>query len=209
MRHFFPVNIDIKNQKCLVVGGGCIAERKVLSLIECEADVVVVSPKITSALTKLAQEGKIKYIKRGFNESDLKDSFIVICATNNQLLNEEIGKKCKSRRLLVNVVDYPPLCNFLVPAVIHQGNLCVSISTSGASPTLARKIKDDLKKSFGPEYSIFLEIMEQIRYEIISKYKDKEAQKEVFESIVYSDALNLIREGKSDLVKENIKQYLL
>ena len=208
MNKYFPVNINLKSQKCLVVGGGLVAERKVLSLVGGEAKVVIVTPKLTAKLKHLHEENKIECINRSFEMSDLEEVFLVICATNNEALNKQIADKCLEDSILVNVVDDPSKCNFLVPAVVRQGPLCISISTGGASPVLARKIREDLEKEYGLEYSGFLDLLREIRPEIINKYKDPEVRKRVFECLVYSDILDLIRNGDNELVRERIIQCL-
>ncbi len=208
MKNYFPINLNLKNQRCLVVGGGQVAERKVLSLLECEADVTVVSPEFTPALSWLSDQNKIACLKRSFEIKDLQDVFLVICATNHELLNSQIASHCLQNRILVNVVDDPSKCNFLVPAVMRQGSLCISVSTGGDSPVLARKIKEDIEKNYGPEYSKFLDLMKEIRCEIINKYKDPEIKKKIFECLIYSDILELIKTGNDEQIRERIKQCL-
>ena len=208
MNNYFPINLNVKKQKCLVVGGGKVAERKALSLLECEADVTVVSPELTIALSQLLDQNKLKCLKRRFEMNDLQDVFLVICATNDELLNDQLANHCLEHRILVNVVDQPSKCNFFVPAVARQGALCISVSTGGVSPMLARKIKEDIEKNYGTEYSQFLDLMKEIRYEIINKYKDPEVKKKLFECLVYSDILELIKTGNDEQIRERIKQCL-
>ena len=208
MNNYFPINLNLKDKKCFVIGGGNVAERKVFSLLECEAEIKVVSHEFTPELIDLAFENKIICFERSFEIDDLNDVFLVICATNDEKLNNQIACECEKRNILVNVVDDPEKCNFLVPAILRQGSLGISISTSGISPTLSRKIKEDLAEYFGPEYAEFLEIMRDIRYNVIAKCKDAEKRKRVFESLVYSDILNLIKNKENQQIEERIKQCL-
>lgn len=208
MYNFYPIYLNLRNKKCLVVGGGKVAERKVRSLLECGARVYVVSPEVTPALEQLAREGAITFVRRTYTTTDLEGSFLVIGATDDEKTNQRIADDCFERNMLVNIVDDPPKCNFIVPAVVRQGALSISISTDGNSPVLARKIKEKLKQEYGPEYAKFLEIMGDLRRKIISSVPDESVRRQMFEDLVNSDIINLIKEGNEEKIKERINHVL-
>jgi precorrin-2 dehydrogenase/sirohydrochlorin ferrochelatase len=133
MSNLFPINLNLRDRKCLVIGGGKIAERKVESLLSSGAEIALVSPKITRNLENLAEKGVIKFINRQYTDNDLNDCFLVIVATDNRELNHKVANDCLSRNILVNVVDDPKMCNFTVPSVLRRGSLCIAVSTDGKS----------------------------------------------------------------------------
>jgi len=204
----YPVYLNLKDKKCLVVGGGKVAERKVNSLLDCGARVYVVSPRLTEQLTMAAAEGRITSVRRNYTATDLEDAFLVIGATDNHKINSRVADDCSERNILVNIVDSQAGCNFIVPAVVRQGPLCISISTEGKSPMLARKIREDLESAFGPEYSEFLDLMGNVREHIIRSVPEADRRREMFYRLVYSDIIDLLRVGQHEKVKERITHVL-
>jgi precorrin-2 dehydrogenase / sirohydrochlorin ferrochelatase len=172
MRQTYTMMIDLTERHCLVVGGGAVAERKVKSLLESGADVTVVSPTVTPQLQDWALNGRIKWISRLYRSEDGENCFIVIAATNDPKVNEQIGYDALKRQQWVNVVDKPELGNFTVPATLHRGRLSIAISTSGVSPSLARKIRQDLQAFYGDEYALLLELLAEMRLLIQEKVAD-------------------------------------
>ncbi len=142
---YYPALIDLTGKKCMVVGGGAIAWQKAKSLLGCGAKVWVVAPQISG---RLAKSRKVRRIRRQFKPGDLKDVFLVVAATDDQRVNRQVFEKAKKLNRLVNVVDQPALCSFIVPSVMRQGDLKVAISTSGVSPALSRWIRLDLTKRY-------------------------------------------------------------
>lgn len=208
MYYLFPVNLNLQARKCLVVGGGRVAERKVKSLLQCGADVWVVSPELTGELEKLASERTINYARRIYAVEDLDGCFLVISATGDREVNSRVADDCFARNIPVNVVDDPARCSFTVPSVLRRGSLCIAVSTAGKSPLLARKIREDLEESFGHEYIEFLELMGEVRSKAIRDISDKSARRRVFECLINSDILQLIREGKKELIEEQIARCI-
>ena len=192
---YYPISLDLKDKRCVVVGGGGVAERKVKSLIACGAAVRVISPNLTRGLNKLKGGNKIVHLRRGYRRGDLKGAFLVVGATSSEALNSRIATDAKKERTLVNIVDSPAKCDFIVPASINRGNLTISISTSGASPALARFLRQKLEKDYGSEYGKFLKAMERLRHEVLEKVQDKNRRKRIFEEMVKSDAIRLIKMG--------------
>ncbi|MDP2918019.1 MAG: bifunctional precorrin-2 dehydrogenase/sirohydrochlorin ferrochelatase [bacterium] len=149
---YYPLNVDIENKKCVVVGGGSVAERKVKTLLKYGAKITVISPKLTKGLKALKKKRKIIHINKKYSPSCLSGAFLAIGATDDTALNSALGKLAQRKNLLVNVVDKPKYGNFIAPAVVKRGLLNIAISTSGASPALAKKIRIDLEKRYGKEY---------------------------------------------------------
>lgn len=210
MSSYYPVNLDLKGKKCIVVGGGKVAERKVRSLLACGALVLVVSLQLTKRLKSLVNQGRITHWRGHYHPRTLsKDAFLVIAATDKSDINLKVSRDAISLNKLVNAVDSPQSCNFFVPAVLRQGPLTISISTSGRSPALARKIKQELKDLYGREYAKFLTIMGNLRPEIKAKYTSAAQRKLVWQRLVDSDILDLIKKNKIGLIKRRIKKCLL
>ncbi len=194
---FYPAYLDLRDHPCLVVGGGPVAERKALSLLEAGADVTIVSPDLTSKLQELSRSGKISHRRKTFDEQDLSGSFIVIAATDSPEVNARVARACKSRHILVNVVAPPEESSFIVPSVVERGELLMAVSTSGASPALSKKIRQELESRYGPEFDLFLRAFTAIRRRILDEVADEQKRRTIFQAIVDSDVIELLRQGKA------------
>ncbi|TKJ46434.1 siroheme synthase, partial [Candidatus Aerophobetes bacterium Ae_b3a] len=172
MSGYYPVNLKIENKKCVVVGGGKVAERKIKLLLEKGALVTVISPKITLLIEKLWRETKISYLAVTYTSSPLKDAFLVIAASNDRTVNSRVAKDANRLGILVNVVDSPAESSFILPAILSRGDLTIAVSTAGKSPALARKIKEDLALIYCEEYGDLIEMIAQARERIKRKYPD-------------------------------------
>ncbi|MEW5807381.1 MAG: bifunctional precorrin-2 dehydrogenase/sirohydrochlorin ferrochelatase [Acidobacteriota bacterium] len=193
---YYPVFLDIRGKSCLVVGGGNVARRKVKSLLDAGAVVKVISPELISSLKSLVENGKIKYLKREFRKEDLKGSAIVIVATGDRELNWKIYREATRFNILCNVVDDPELCHFTVPSSISRGDLQIAVSTSGKSPTLAREIRKKLEKIFGREYEKYLNLMGEIRTEVLQQVASPAKRKKIFDALSRSRILSHLKRGK-------------
>ncbi len=205
MENLYPIYLKLAGQLCLVVGGGKVAERKVGSLLECGARVRLVSPAVTSQIEEWANQGKLELRQRQYQTGDLEGAFLVFAATDQEEVNRRVSEECLSRNLVVNVVDDPPRCNFFVPSVIRRGKLSIAISTSGTSPALAAKIRRQLERQFGPEYEEFMEILADLRRQVLAGEADIQQRKQIFSHLVESDILDLLRRKKYGQVKERIQ----
>ena len=165
----YPIFLNIEKTPCLVIGGGDVAERKVLSLIEAKAKVTVISPVITDALRKLVKTKKIRHIKRVYKEGDLKGFFLAISATSSLKVNKEVGKEAKNLDILLNVVDNPALCTFIVPSIVKRGDLRIAISTSGKSPYLAKTLRLFLDEMIPREFGVLVNIIGAARNKLLKK----------------------------------------
>jgi len=163
MTSFYPINVNIEGKKCLVVGGGKTAERKVATLVRYGGKVVLVSPEATPRLRSYAQKRKIRWHKRRFKLTDVSGAFLVFSATDSETLNREIGQEAKKRTILVNVVDTPEDCDFISPSLVERGHLTISISTAGLAPLLSKHIRKDLEQYFGREYRRYTLLVAKVR----------------------------------------------
>ncbi|MCD6490045.1 MAG: bifunctional precorrin-2 dehydrogenase/sirohydrochlorin ferrochelatase [Thermodesulfobacterium sp.] len=182
INEYFPVFLNLKDKLCLVIGGGKVAERKVENLLKTGAKVKVISPEVTPALKKLVEEGKIEWERRVYKKRDLNSAWLIIAATNNPKAQKEIYKEAEEKRIFCNVVDVPELCSFIVPSTIKRGLLTIAISTSGVSPAVARRLRETLEEIIGEEYNFYLELMKNLRKQILSlnlsaEEKEKKLQK--------------------------------
>ena len=191
---YYPVNLDIRNRKCLVVGGGAVGTRKVMTLLDCGAKVTVVSTDVAEKLQELSDSDIIKLEKRPFQISDLDEMFLVMGATDNQEINREIHSEAERLGILCNIADRPEDCNFILPAIVNRGDLIIAISTSGKSPAFAKKMRKDLEKKFGTEYAEFLKLMGEIRNKLLSEDHEPEAHKHLFEQLIKRDLVEMIKD---------------
>ncbi len=199
---FYIACLRLSGRKCLVVGGGDIGLEKIEGLLACDGDVVLVAPDACEAVRALAAEGSIEWIKREFEPADLKGKFMAIAATNDTDVNIAVYDVAEERAMLVNVVDVPSLCNFILPAIVRTGPLAVAISTAGASPALAKRMKREISELFGEAYAELAEILNEVRgwaKGTLPTYQDRKA---FFEEIVNGDPdpIALLRDGRRDEV---------
>ncbi len=164
---FYPVFLNLENKLCVIIGGGQVAERKIEGLLNSKARIKVIAPQVTSKIEKWYEEGKIEWKKRNYQKGDLKGAWLVITATNNPEVQKEVAQEAEERQIFCNVVDQPSLCTFIVPSVIKRGNLVLAISTSSASPAVSRRIREELEQILGPEYKIYIELMKNLREQIL------------------------------------------
>lgn len=153
MPDYFPAFLDLRGRRCLVVGGGEIGERKTHALLDCGARVTIVSPSVTQRLAALAASGRLVHRARPFRRSDPRGCALAVAATGDPRVDRVVAAAARRWRALVNVVDRPQHCDFIVPAVLRRGELQIAVSTGGRSPAIAREIRRRLERFFGPEYS--------------------------------------------------------
>jgi len=184
MSEYYPVNLKIKDKRCVVVGGGKVAERKIKFLLEKGALVTIISPEITSSLEELWREGKINHLPVTYFSSSLKDAFLVIAATDDCITNSHVAKDANKLGILVNVVDSPDESSFIMPAILSRGDLTIAVSTGGRSPALARKIKEDLALIYTDEYADLVNMIAKAREKIKRKYLNFQKRKQIWREIM-------------------------
>lgn len=205
---YYPIYLDLKEREVLVVGGGAIAEGKALQLVEAGARVTVVSPELTEALRAAADREEITHLRGSFTEENLNGAYLVISATDDRKVNEKVAKAARGRGLLCNVVDQPDLCNFITPALVTRGELQISVSTGGGSPTLTQRVKREVSALIGEEYGALLELAAEMRAEAKGRIADFDRRKDALRAFVESDALDLIRAGRRDEARSLARRFL-
>lgn len=197
---FYIACLKLSGRRSVVVGAGSVGLEKIEGLLACDGDVTVVAPEAEPEVVALVDEGTIKWEQRGYRASDLERSFLVIAATNNTDVNVAVFNDAEARGMLVNVVDVPPLCNFILPAITRSGPIAIAISTAGASPALAKRMKREIAEQFGEPYADLAVILNDVRgwaKSTLPTYNDRKA---FFESIVDGDPdpVELLAAGRAD-----------
>jgi siroheme synthase-like protein len=194
---FYVACLRLSERRCLVVGGGEIGLEKVEGLLACDAAVTLVAPSAHPELERLAAEGSIIWHPREYHRGDLEGSFLVIAATSDSEVNISVHEHAEARAMLVNVVDVPPLCNFILPAIVRSGPLAIAISTAGASPALAKRMKREIAEQFGEDYARLAVILNDARGWAKATLPTFQERRDFFESIVSGepDPIVLLRDG--------------
>jgi siroheme synthase-like protein len=201
---FYIACLRLTGRRCVVIGGGDVGLEKVEGLLACDADVTLVAPEAHPELVQLALEGSIRWERREYDSSDLDGCLIAIAATADTDVNIRVFEDAERRAMLVNVVDVPPLCNFILPAIVRTGPVAIAISTAGASPALAKRMKREIGELFGEPYAMLAVLLNQARGWAKATLPTYQDRKEFFESIVEGepDPVELLREGRLDEVRE-------
>jgi precorrin-2 dehydrogenase / sirohydrochlorin ferrochelatase len=203
---FYIACLRLTGRRCVVVGGGEIGLEKVEGLLACDGRVVLISPDAVPELRELADEGSIEWIRREYETGDLEGTFIAIAATDDTDINIRVYDDAETRAMLVNVVDVPPLCNFILPAIVRTGPLAIAISTAGASPALAKRIKAQIADVYGEPYARLAVLLNEVRGWAKGTLPTYQDRKTFFEGIVNGDPdpIELLREGDEAAVRELI-----
>ena len=194
MSSYYPAFLEITDRSCVVIGGGQIAEGKVKHLLACAGQVTFISPKATPNLQKWASEGKLIWRKRKYQNGDLKNVFLAIAATNRIKVNRAIACEARAQRTLLNVVDNPPLCGFIAPSIVRRGKVTLAISTGGASPALARKLREKLESSEILQLAELAPLLSEARKQI--KSRKLQICPDRWQSCINTDLLQLVHNGR-------------
>jgi precorrin-2 dehydrogenase/sirohydrochlorin ferrochelatase len=192
---YLPIFINVGGRSCVVIGGGEIAERKARALVAANAAVLVISPALTDALAVMAVSGTIRYLARSYHPGDLDGAYLAFAATGESDLERTVAAEASARGIPINVADVPDLSSFIAPAVIQRGALQIAVSTGGASPALARKIREDLEGSFGPEYELMIDLLAAARDWLRTHEFDLSARGRLLASLVRSDLRERLKRG--------------
>ncbi|MGI8624369.1 MAG: precorrin-2 dehydrogenase/sirohydrochlorin ferrochelatase family protein [Solirubrobacteraceae bacterium] len=200
---FYIACLRLTGRRCVVVGGGGVGLEKVEGLLACDGEVVLIAPEAEPALERLAAEGSIAWERREYRTEDLEATFIVIAATSDTDVNIAVYDDAERRAMLVNVVDVPPLCNFILPAIVRTGPLAIAISTAGASPALAKRIKREIADAYGAEHARLAELLNEARGWAKGNLPTYQDRKAFFEGIVNGepDPIALLRAGDENGVR--------
>ena len=201
---FYIACLRLSGRHCLVVGGGEVGLEKVEGLLACDADVTLVAPEAVPELEELAREGSVQWERRTYEPDDLEGSFLAIASTDDTDVNIRVYEDAEARAMLVNIVDVPPLCNFILPAIVRTGPLAIAISTAGASPALAKRMKREIAETYGEPYARLAVILNDARgwaKATLPTYQDRKA---FFEGIVNGDPdpVELLRDGDERAVRD-------
>ncbi len=207
---FYIACLRLSGRRCVVVGGGEIGLEKVEGLLACDGEVTLIAPAALPALAEHAREGSIRWERREYaGPEDLEGVFMAIAATDDTDVNIAVYDDAERRAMLVNVVDVPPLCNFILPAIVRTGPLAIAISTAGASPALAKRMKREIEGQFGEPYARLAVLLNEVRGWAKATLPTYQDRKEFFESIVNGvggkpDPIELLRGGDERAVRELI-----
>src|SRR6266480_737183 len=202
--------LRLSGRPCLVVGGGEVGLEKVEGLLACDGAVTLVAPEAVPELVEYAREGSIRWERREFLESDLDGRFLVVAATSVTEVNIAVYEGAERRAMLCNVVDVPPLCSFILPAIVRSGPLAIAISTAGASPALAKRLKREIADAYGEPYARLAVILNEVRGWAKATLPTYQDRKEFFEGIVNGDPdpVELLRTGDERAVRDLVAAAL-
>ena len=204
----YPITlVHLRHVRCLVVGGGMVAARKVTGLVAAGAQVVVISPALCEQLEILAMRGDIDALRRTYQPGDLEETFLVIAATDDPAVNRQVSEEAQARGILVNVVDAPDHCTFIAPAVVQRGALTLAISTGGRCPALARHLRERLEQEFGPPYGRFVELLGELR-EQAGTALSPSRRNALWEQLFHSDVLTLLASGDETAARRRAEEIL-
>lgn len=192
---YLPINLDIRGKPAVIVGGGAVAARKCRALLAAEARVTVIAPALAPSLQELAEKGRIAHLPREYARGDLAGAFLVFAAADNRAVNRSVADEAKARGILADVADAPDLGDFTSPALLTRGDLLLTVSTSGKSPALARKIRDELATRYGPEYAAALILLGKVREKLLTETANSAYNKQIFNSLVEHDLPALLKNG--------------
>jgi precorrin-2 dehydrogenase/sirohydrochlorin ferrochelatase len=190
---YLPIFIDVSDRTCIVIGGGEIAERKARSLIEAGAIVVIISPEVTAGLAAMNHAGNIQHLARAFRSGDLAGAWLAFDATGHDATTVSVVSEADERGVPLNVADEPERCTFIVPSVLRRGSLQLAVSTGGASPALARRIREELEDHFGREYELILELLARARQWLRLHEPEQTERARLLGMLVHSDLLECLK----------------
>jgi precorrin-2 dehydrogenase / sirohydrochlorin ferrochelatase len=203
---YYPAYLDLKWKKCVVIGGGKVAERKVKALLGSGASIRVISPELTAVLQRFVLKGAIRHTARAYRKGDLREAFLVIAATSDEVTNRAVSSDAP---FLVNVVDAPGLANFIVPAVITSGPLKIAVSTGGASPAMASSVRRELEILYGKDVGRYLVFIGKLRNQVMETVVDMKAREAFFKMAGSAEILRLVRDEGFRKAKAKIMDRLL
>ncbi len=207
---FYPMFVDLEGRRCLVVGGGPVGTEKVEKLVEHGAVIRLVSPEVTPELVAHVAAGRVaEYHARPYRPRDLDGCALVIAATSLDAINRMVWQDAEARGMLVNVVDVPALCNFIVPSIVRRGELAVAVSTGGASPVVAKHIRRDLEERYGPEWEALVGLLRDLRDDLKVRYPDMPSRRDAVERLMATDVVERLAAGDAETVRDLVREILL
>jgi precorrin-2 dehydrogenase/sirohydrochlorin ferrochelatase len=208
MMPYYPVCLDLRGRPCVVVGGGKVAERKVNGLLACNAQVKVISPDLTEELMQLHTDGKLEWLDRPYRRGDLAQAFLVIAATDDEQAQQMVQEEAEEQNKLLNVADVPQRCNFILPATVRRGDLTIAVATGGKSPALAKKLRQELEKRVGPEYTVLVNILGALRPQILASGLSQPENELLFHHLLHDEMAEWIKNREWDSLKKHLRAVL-
>ena len=206
MVKYYPAFLDLKDRPCMVVGGGVIAERKVKALLDCGAEVNIISPEITPRLRRRVEKGQVSYISRPYQERDCEGIYLLIAATDDMRLNRSVGMEARKAGAIVNVVDDPAYCDFIAPSLVRRGDITFAISTAGASPALARWLRTQIQTQFPSEFGRLATLLSQVRLQL--KKEGRRISPSKWQQSIDQELLSLLKNHKQKEAKHRLLSSL-
>jgi precorrin-2 dehydrogenase / sirohydrochlorin ferrochelatase len=206
---YYPAFIDLTGKRCLVVGGGPVGTEKTEKILDAGGTVRLVSPQVTPRLAGLIASGEIdEFHRRGYQTADLDGCLLAIAATADAAVNYTVWEDAEARTMLVNVVDVPPLCNFIVPSIMRHGELAVAVSTGGASPIVARTVRERIQAEIGPEWGELVALMRQTREELKQRFTTMPSRAAAVERLLASGVVERLAAGDRDSALALMQEHL-
>lgn len=207
MPRYYPAFIDVRDRRCVVIGGGALGEEKVVKLLECDARVIVIAPEVTPLVEEMSSADKIEWVMRGYQPGDLSQAFIAIASTDSDETNRQIYAEAEKRNVLLNVVDVTHLCTFIAPSVARRGEVTVATSTGGASPALARTFREKLETSRILEYADLAPLLARGRAEL--RQRGLRVPPDHWQSCITEELLDTVHKGDETAAYETLIGGLL
>jgi precorrin-2 dehydrogenase/sirohydrochlorin ferrochelatase len=204
----YPIFAVLADKPCLVVGGGAVGERKVHDLMAAGARVTVVSRTLTPALAALADRGEIRFLAEDFRAAQVEGMALVMAATDDPEVNAAVSAAAQARAIWVNVADAPEYCTVIVPAMVRRGDLTLALSTGGASPALARQLRQELQQHFGPEYGPYLDLLQRVRTRVLAARRGHPDNGPLFHRLVHSPLREAVAQGDRARVLKLLHEVL-
>ena len=206
MPSYYPTYLNLSGKKCVILGGGTETGKKLPRLIECGADITVVTPKTTREVLQIINTHSIAWVKRTYQEGDLQGAFLAIDSTNDSATNKAVSKEAIKEKTLLNVVDVTNLCTFIAPAVVVRGEVTAAISTGGASPALARKLREELEDSDVMKWADLLNVLRDARAEL--RKRGIKVKPDRWQECIDSSLLTMAQNGKTAAAIEKLVKCL-
>ena len=207
MPAYYPAFVDVRDRRCVVIGGGDIGEEKVHKLLECGAKVMVISPKVNDGVRRLVNDDGVGWVQREYQPGDLKGAFIAIAATNDNRVNRQIATEAEERNVLLNVVDVTHLCTFIAPSVARRGDVTIAVSTGGASPALARKFREELSRTRLLEFADLTPLLAEARADL--KRKGVTVHPDHWQACINEELLVMVQAGRTEEARKTLMSNLL
>jgi precorrin-2 dehydrogenase/sirohydrochlorin ferrochelatase len=198
----YPIFLRVEGRPCVVIGGGRVGERKVLALLECGAQVTVVSPTLTPRLADLARAGRLRHEARPYARGDVAGCLLAFAATSDEALHERIARDADAAGVPLNVVDRPRHCSFFVPALLRRGDLAIAISTNGASPAMAKRVREQLERTFGAEYERVLGILRAVRRRLQRAAVPAQERRRILTALASTPLVDAVRTGEPSRIDQ-------